>query len=149
MTSSILLDPMVNVLAGSADFGRAWLALGIIFGVHVIDEALHDFLDWYNPVAKRIRGRLGGLPFPPVFTFWPWFLGLAFVTAAFLFATPIAYQGRAWLRPVAIAFALINIFNGLLHLVAAVVLRRAVPGVLSAPVLVAVSVWLFHAAAHL
>jgi hypothetical protein len=136
----------VNIFS---EFGGAWFAMGMIFGVHVIDEALHDFLDWYNPVAMIIRSRLGGLPFPPVFTFWPWFVGLVLITAAFLFMTPLAYQGRPWLRPIAISFALINIFNGLLHLVAAVALRRRVPGVLSAPILLAVSMWLFHTATAL
>jgi hypothetical protein len=132
-----------------SDFGRAWLALAIVFGLHVIDEAAHHFLDWYNPIAKRIRSKLGGVPFPPGFTFWPWLIGLLAITAAFLFLTPLAYHGRVWLQPIAIAFALINIFNGLLHLVAAVILKRAVPGVLSAPLLLAASAWLLYAATHL
>jgi Protein of unknown function with HXXEE motif len=132
-----------------SEFGRAWLAMGLFFGLHVIDEAVHDFLDWYNPIARRIRGRLSGLRFPPVFTFWPWFGGLVLITAALLFATPLAYQGRAWLRPIAIGFAFINIFNGLLHLFAGVVLGRAVPGILSAPLLLAASVWLLREATHL
>ena len=132
-----------------AEFGRAWLVLGVVFGLHVIDEALHHFLDWYNPIAKRIRDRLGGLPFPPSFTFWPWLIGLLVVTATFLFLTPLAYEGRAWLKPVAIAFALINVFNGLLHLVSAVVLRRQVPGILTAPILLAGSIWLLYATSHL
>jgi hypothetical protein len=131
------------------EFGRAWLALGVVFGLHVMDEALHHFLDWYNPIAKRLRDKLGGLPFPPSFTFWPWLIGLLVVTATFLFLTPLAYEGRTWLKPVAIAFALINVFNGLLHLVAAVVLRRSVPGVLTAPILLAASMWLLYAATQL
>ncbi|HEX9084607.1 MAG TPA: HXXEE domain-containing protein [Gemmatimonadaceae bacterium] len=131
------------------EFGRAWLALGIAVGLHVIDEAAHHFLDWYNPIARRIRGKLFGLLFPPVFTFWPWFLALWAAVAAFLFLTPLAYQGRGWLVPVAIAVSLINIFNGLLHLVATVVLRRRVPGVLSAPFLLVASAWLLYAATHL
>lgn len=131
------------------EFGRAWLALGVVFGLHVMDEALHRFLDWYNPIAKRIRDTLGGFPFPPSFTFLPWLIGLVVVTAAFLLLTPLAYEGRAWLRPVAIVFGLINVFNGLLHLVSAVVLRRLVPGVLTAPILLAASIWLLYAATHL
>jgi hypothetical protein len=131
------------------EFGRAWLVLGVVFGLHVMDEALHRFLDWYNPIAKRIRDMLGGFPFPPSFTFLPWLIGLVVVTAAFLLLTPLAYEGRAWLRPVAIVFGLINVFNGLLHLVSAVVLRRLVPGVLTAPILLAASIWLLYAATHL
>jgi hypothetical protein len=76
-------------------------------------------------------------------------LGLAFVTAAFLSLTPLAFLGRPWLRPLAIVFAAINVFNGMLHLVAAVALRRANPGVLSAPILLAASAWLLYVAIQL
>ena len=136
-------------MINQTEFGRAWLTLGIVFGLHVVDEAMHEFLDWYNPIATRIRAKLGGFPFPPSFTFWPWLLGLAFVTAAFLFLTPLAFLGRSWLRPIAIVFGAINVFNGLLHLVAAAVLRRRNPGVFSAPILLAASAWLLYAAIHL
>ena len=131
------------------EFGRAWLALGIVFGLHVVDEATHQFLDWYNPVATRIRAKLGGFPFPPSFAFWPWLLGLAFVTAGFLSLTPLAFLGRPWLRPGAVVFAAINVFNGLLHLVAAAVLRRRNPGVLTSPILFVAAAWLLYVATQL
>ena len=130
------------------ELGRAWLSLGIVFGLHVADEALSHFLDWYNPIAARIRSKLG-VPFPPSFTFWPWLVGLLVLTTVFLSLTPLAYDGRDWLKPVAIAFALINIFNGLLHLVAAMVLRRRVPGLITAPFLLLSSVWLLRVATGL
>lgn len=128
--------------------GPAWLAMGIALGLHVADEAAHDFLAWYNPVATQIRARLGGLPFPPTFTFWPWLLGLVVLTGAILALTPLAYQGRGWLRPVAVALGVINTGNALLHLVGSVIARRRVPGVLSAPVLLASAAWLLYAAAR-
>ena len=124
-------------------FAAAWLAMGIAFGLHVADEAAHDFLSWYNPIARRIRARLKGLPFPPTFTFWPWLLGLLAVTVAVVLLTPIASTRPAWIRPVALGFATINVGNALLHLIASLRLRRRVPGVLSAPLLLAASVWLF------
>jgi Protein of unknown function with HXXEE motif len=127
-------------------FGAAWLAMAIAFGLHVIDEATHQFLTYYNPVARRIRAHLGGLPFPPVFTFWPWFLALLAATVALLLLTPLAFERRAWLRPLAIAIAIINIGNGLFHLVASALLRRRVPGVLSAPLLLGAAVWLLYVA---
>jgi hypothetical protein len=145
----IQLRRVEGVKLNQTEFGRAWLALGSVFGLHVVDEATHQFLDWYNPIATRIREKLGGFPFPPSFTFWPWLLGLAFITAAFLSLTPLAFLGRPWLRPVAIAFAAINVFNGLLHLVAAAVMRRPNPGVLSAPILLVASAWLLYVATHL
>jgi hypothetical protein len=127
-------------------FGPAWLAMGIALSLHVADEAGHDFLAWYNPIARQIRARLRGFPFPPTFTFWPWLLGLAVFTGTILALTPLAYQGRAWLRPVALALGVINTGNALLHLLSTAIAGRRVPGVLSAPVLLASALWLLYAA---
>ena len=127
-------------------FGLAWLLMGIAFGVHVADEATHDFLAWYNPIARSIRARIAPVPFPPVFTFWPWLLGLAVVTAAELLLTPVVSGHPGWSRPVALGFATINVGNALLHLIAAARLRRPVPGVMSAPLLLAAALWLLVSA---
>src|SRR5687768_8614122 len=54
----------------------AWAGLTAAFAVHVVDEATHDFLAWYNPSAIRLQERLEGLPFPPVFSFTVWLAGL-------------------------------------------------------------------------
>ncbi len=101
---------------------------------------------WYNPIPTEIRARLGGFPFPPTFTFWPWLIGLALLTGIILALTPLAYQGRAWLRPVALALGVINTGNALLHLAGTAIARRRVPGVLSAPVLLGSALWLLYAA---
>jgi len=128
-------------------FGAAWLALAIAFGFHVMDEAATDFLGWYNPTARRIRSHLGGVPFPPVFAFWPWLLGLLAVTGILLGLAPLAYAHVRWLFPVAIVLSVINVGNGLLHIVSAIFLKRRVPGVISAPFLLASAGWLLYAAA--
>jgi hypothetical protein len=126
-------------------FGTAWVAMAVAFGLHVADEAATDFLSWYNPTAQRIRSRLGGLPFPPVFTFWPWLLGLSAVTAILFALTPWAFAHAAWLVAVAIVFSIINIGNGLLHILASIRLRERVPGLVSAPLLLACAIWLLVA----
>jgi hypothetical protein len=72
-------------------------------------------------------------PFPPTCTSLPWVLGLAGSVALLTLLTPVAYGGRLWLRPLAYVVAVIQIGNGLLYLVASVVMRRCVPGVVSAP----------------
>jgi hypothetical protein len=128
------------------DFGIAWVAMAGAFGLHVADEVSTDFLSWYNPTARRIRARLGGLPFPPVFSFWPWLLGLSAATAILFALTPWAFARAAWLVPIAVAFSIINIGNGLLHILASVRLGRRVPGLISAPLLLACAVWLLFAA---
>lgn len=131
------------------DFGLAWLASVVALALHVADEASHDFLAWYNPQALRIRRALGGLPFPPTFTFFPWLVGLIVAVLALGALTPLAYAGRTGLRPLAYVVAAIHIGNGILHISASGVVRRPVPGVWSAPVLLAAGVWLAYAAAHL
>jgi hypothetical protein len=128
-----------------ANFGHAWLAMSITLGLHVADEAAHDFLAWYNPIARRIRTRFGRAPFPPTFTFWPWLTGLIVLTVSLLALAPLAYEGRPWLRPAAYVLSCINIGNGLLHLGGTALARRPVPGVLSAPVLLASALWLLYA----
>lgn len=87
--------------------------------------------------------------FPPVFTFWPWILGLAALTISVLALTPWAFARRPIMRPImrplAITFGVINTANGLQHIVTSVVQRRRVPGVLSAPLLLATALWLLLA----
>jgi hypothetical protein len=126
-------------------FGHAWIALGLALAVHVADEAAHDFLALYNPTALALRERLGGFPFPPTFTFSTWLGGLTLLVIAWLALAPLAYRGRRWLLPLAIAFSIIHIANGLGHAITSLWLGRAAPGVWSAPLLLASAVWLLTA----
>jgi uncharacterized protein with HXXEE motif len=133
------------IMEGAATtFGLAWLIATIALALHVVDEATHDFLSWYNPRALGIRQALGGLPFPPTFTFLPWVLGLSVAVLILASLTPAAYAGSAWIRPFGYALAAIHIANGLLHLVGSILARRLVPGVLSAPFLMISGAWLLY-----
>jgi Protein of unknown function with HXXEE motif len=144
---SLRLMPGVDMTFAS--FGHAWLAMSVALGLHVADEAAHDFLAWYNPMARRLRARLRPVPFPPTFTFWPWLIGLIVLTAGLLALTPLAYEGLPWLRPIGLVLGVINVGNGLLHLVGTALAGRRVPGVLSAPVLLGSALWLLYAALRL
>jgi hypothetical protein len=130
-------------------FGWAWLAASVALALHVADEATHDFLAWYNPRALRIRQVLGGLPFPPTFTFWPWLIGLLVAVGILAALVPAAFAGERWLRSVAYFLSVVHIANGVLHLGAALSARRQVPGVPSAPLLLLTGIWLAYAASHL
>ena len=121
--------------------------MAIAFGLHVIDEAATNFLDWYNPIAGRIRQRLP-IPFPPTFTFWPWFLGLLAATAILFALVPLATAQSRTIVWIAVAVGVINVGNGLLHIVASIRYGRRVPGVVSAPLLLACAAWLLVAAAR-
>ena len=133
----------------AATFGTAWLAAVLALALHVADEATHDFLAWYNPRALRIRQFLGGFPFPPTFTFWPWLLALTAAVVLLAALTPLAYAGTSGMRAVAFGLGAVHVANGSLHLVAAIAARRAVPGVWSAPVLLVAGVWVVRVAAAL
>lgn len=126
-------------------FGWAWVAATLALGLHVADEATHDFLAWYNPQALRIRRFLGGFPFPPTFSFWPWLIALSLAVLILAALTPQAYAGNSWLRVLAIVMGVEHVGNGLLHLGAGLRMRRTVPGIWSAPILLATGIWLLHA----
>ena len=124
-----------------AQFGLAWLALCVAFAIHVTDEALTDFLSAYNPAVQAIRARFPLLP-TFTFTFRGWLTGLVLAIVGLATLTPFAYRGAGWMRPVADAFGIVMAGNGLLHLAGSVYMRKAMPGVYSAPLLLAAAVYL-------
>ncbi len=125
--------------------GWAWLAHALALGLHVADEAGHDFLAFYNPIARAAQARLG-LPFPPVFTFPVWLGGLVIAVAALLACTPLAFAGRRWIAWVGVVLGLMMVANGASHMIGSIVLRRWLPGTWSAPVLAVCAVVLVYAA---
>jgi len=126
---------------GASRFGAAWVALCIALGIHVVDEARTDFLSVYNPAVLAIRARFPFLPLP-TFTFPYWLGGLITVTV-FLFAlAPAAFRGEPGMRPAAYIFGIVMAGNGLLHLGGSVYMRKAMPGVYSAPIILAAAIYL-------
>jgi hypothetical protein len=123
-------------------FGRAWVALTIVLAAHVVDEAVTDFLGTYNPIVRAARARLGWFPMPE-FTFEAWLTGLCVAVILLLALSPLAYRGSRALRVAASPYAAIMFANGIGHLVASVYLGRWAPGATTAPLLIAVSIWLF------
>jgi soluble lytic murein transglycosylase-like protein len=93
----------------------AWAALCAAFALHVLDEATHDFLSWYNPNALALRARLPWLPVP-VLTFPVWITGLTIAVLALAALTPLVTSGRRWLVPVAYVDALIHVANAVGHI---------------------------------
>jgi hypothetical protein len=127
--------------APNAHLGLAWAALCVAFAIHVADEALTDFLSVYNPAVRALRTRFPFLPLP-VFTFRVWVTGLVVALLVLASLTPFAFQGVGWMRPIAYALGIVMAGNGLLHLVGSLCMRKAMPGVYSAPLLLAAGVYL-------
>lgn len=122
-------------------YGFAWLALCLALAVHVADEALTDFLSVYNPVARAIRHRVPFLPVP-TFSFGVWLGGLILGTILLLCLTPFAFRGATWMKPLSTLFGVVMIGNALLHLGGSLYFRRAMPGLISSPLLFASALYL-------
>ena len=126
----------------------AWATMTGAFALHVLDEATHDFLSWYNPNALALRERLGGLPFPPTFTFPVWITGLCVALVILARLTRVIRPDKRWTVILAYAYAAVHVANGLGHISVSIAGRFAAPGVLSSPVLLAAAGWLIYETAH-
>jgi len=122
-------------------FGLAWLALCAALALHVADEALTGFLDIYNPTVEAIRQRAPFLPLP-TFEFGAWLSGLiGAVTLLWALSVP-AFRGKRWMVPFAYVFGFFMLLNGCGHIAGSFYLGRLMPGVYTAPLLLAASIHL-------
>jgi len=122
--------------------GWAWLSLCVAFALHVVDEALGDFLSFYNPLVESVRANVPFFPMP-TFEFRVWITGLVLAVLVLLSLTPLAFRGAKWMRPLCYALAIIMMLNGLGHMAASAMLGSIFPGTFSSPLLVAAAAFLF------
>lgn len=125
-------------------YGLAWVTLAAALALHVLDEALNDFLSVYNPMVLAIRQKLPFLPLP-TFTFEVWIAGLISAIVLLFCLSPFAFHGAKWLRWPARIFAVLMILNGAQHIIGSFYLGRLMPGVYSSPLLIAASLYLLKA----
>jgi len=69
-------------------------------------------------------------------------MGLILAVCVLASLTPFVYRGAGWMRPIAYPFGIVMAGNGMLHLVGSIYLRKAMPGVYSAPLLLAAAIYL-------
>ncbi|WP_321473537.1 HXXEE domain-containing protein [uncultured Paludibaculum sp.] len=124
----------------------AWVALTLVLALHVLDEATHDFLGFYNPFVMMLRDVLL-VQWLPTFEFGEWLAGLIAAVVLLLIASRAAFGGSRWIQWVSIPYALLMVLNGCAHIAGSLYWQRMVPGVLSAPLLVIAGVWLLVRAA--
>lgn len=125
------------------------MALCVCFILHVIDEAVTDFLSVYNPTVLVLRTQMQWLPLP-TFSFAPWLAGLVLVNIVLLLLAPYAFRGAGWMRPLAYGFAGIMILNVFGHVlgtiagqtVASVRFPRPMSGFYSSPFLLIAAIYL-------
>jgi hypothetical protein len=120
---------------------RAWRLLVAALALHVADEALTGFLDFFNPLVLTIRSRVAWFPMP-TFTFGPWLAGLSVLVVVLAMIAPAVGRGAAGTRAASWLFSVIMLLNGLGHLVGSAYFARWLPGATTAPLLLAASVLL-------
>jgi uncharacterized membrane protein len=120
---------------------RAWLLVVGALAVHVADEALTGFLEFYNPLIQELRSRLGWWPMP-TFTFGVWLGGLCALVAALALLTPAVRRGAPLTRAASWILSLIMFANGIAHLAGSMYFQRWLPGATSAPLLLVTSLML-------
>jgi len=131
-------------------FGLAWLLLCIAFALHVWDEAVHDFLDYFNATVLTLYGHCSWFPRMDM-TYREWLTPLIVAVVVCTAMTPFAFRNARWLRPLAYLFALIHFLNGMGHIIAqirgeavpSVRFQGIAPGFYTAPLLLAASAYLF------
>jgi hypothetical protein len=121
----------------------AWIVLCVALAVHVADEALTDFLGFYNPVVMSMREKHPWLPLP-LFVFETWLAWLIFAVVALVGASCFVWRGRWAMRPISHVFAGFMLLNGLLHIAGSIYLGYPMPGVYTSPLLIVASILLIN-----
>ena len=120
---------------------QTWLILVTALAIHVLDEALTDFLGFYNPLVLGIRSRIPWFPMP-TFTFGVWLVGLIALVLLLALLAPAVRRGAAGTRFASWVLSGIMFLNGLGHLGGSLYFHRWLPGATSAPLLLVASVLL-------
>src|SRR5262245_8954801 len=137
---SITSPPATNARE-SNHIGIAWVSLCLAFAAHVTDEALTDFLSVYNPAVRAIRQKLPFLPLP-TFTFGIWLTGLIIAVIVLFLLSPNAFRKGRVVRLLSYPYGIIMLGNGMLHIAGSFYMGEMMPGVYTAPLLLASSKYL-------
>ena len=119
----------------------AWIMLCLALAVHIADEAFTDFLSVYNPAVNAIRRSFPWLLLP-TFTFEVWLGALIVAIIVLSSLTVFVLRGSQIMVVLSYVFGTLMLLNGLLHIGATLEMQRPMPGVYSAPLLIAASVYL-------
>lgn len=115
------------------------MGLCAALAIHVVDEAVTDFLSIYNPAVLAMREKYPNLPLP-VFTFETWLALLIFAVLALISASYFVWRGRWAMRPISHIFAAVMLLNALLHIALSIYAGKLTSGVYSSPFLLAASI---------
>ena len=119
----------------------AWMGLCGALAIHVVDEALSGWLDWYNPTVRAIHEQYPLLSILlPAFTFEIFLSLLIFAVVMLTAVSYFVWKGRWAMRPISHVFAVVMLTNGLVHIAHSIYMRELMPGVYTSPLLLAASI---------
>lgn len=116
----------------------------LALALHVTDEALTDFLPFYNQFIPTVRDTIPWFPFP-TFTFAAWLFGLIALIIALFALTPFVFRGRKWMRYISYTLGVIMVGNAMAHVSVSVYWGIWAPGVYSSPLVLATASYLILA----
>ena len=119
---------------------RAWLLLVTALLLHAIDEAVTDFLGFYNPLVLDLRHSLGFFPMP-TFSFAAWITLLAVAITTGYAVTPLVRRGGRFMWLVMTVASVVMLLNALGHTIGSIYFARILPGFWSSPILFASAVY--------
>ena len=130
---------------GKLNFTYGWFFLTISLALHVLDEALNDFLSFYNPLVVQVNAQLSFFRFP-TFSFSTWLIGLIIVILILLSLTYYAQKEKSWIVKFSFIYGFLMILNGLGHISYSIYRAETIPGTYSAPLLLIASIYLIASA---
>ena len=122
-------------------FGIAWMVLVFVLAIHVVDEMATGFLPFYNSLVTSMQASYAWFPMPPI-SLPVWLNGLGIVLVALLLSSPLVFEGKRYMRPIAFVFGGLMVLNAFGHIGASLYVGEAVPGTFSSPLLLIAAVYL-------
>ena len=123
----------------------AWFLLVFSVALHVTEEALTDFLPFYNQTVLRIRETFEFFP-APTFSFEVWIGGLIGAVILGFCLTPLINRNKKFMWFIMMIISILMVINGLIHISGSVYYGRILPGMWSSPVLIAAALYVFYRA---
>lgn len=118
----------------------AWVLMISAISIHVFDEAVTDFLPFYNGLALSLRGRLG-FSLLPMFCYEAWLSGLIAGIIVCFSLTPLVNRGGRFIRTFATVLGMLMVANALAHMLGSAFVGRLLPGFWSSPFLLATALF--------
>ena len=129
------------------NFLFAWIFLTAALALHVMDEALNDFLSIYNPLVSAVNEKIDWVLFP-VFSFTGWLASLIIGIIILFSLSFFAYQKKIWILYFSYFYGGIMVLNAMGHGLGSLYYSKFIAGVYSSPLLLVASVYLIWSADH-